>query len=107
MNGSTRVGNLTDQGPQCTGPPRRCNHSTPMAGYSIKLLPYLAVAALLFGALFVYIGVNTIVLGAPLWGAGITVFGILGLLLAGGFWRARKLLVVAEQRLREQQAKRP
>jgi hypothetical protein len=77
-----------------------------MAGYSIKILPYLAAVALLFGALFVYIGINTIVLGAPLWGAGITVFGMLGMLLAAGFWRARRLLVVAEERLREQQKPR-
>ena len=78
-----------------------------MAGYSIKLLPYLAAAALLFGALFVYIGINTIMLGAPLWGAGITFFGVLGLLLSGGFWRARRLLAVAEERLRATQPPRP
>ena len=71
-----------------------------MAGYSIKLLPYLAAATFLFGALFMYIGINTIVLGSLTWGAGITFFGVLGLLLAGGFWRARRLLQVADERLR-------
>ena len=69
-----------------------------MSGYSVKLIPFLAVAAALFGSVFVYIGVNTILLGAPGWGAVIAVFGGTGILLAVALWRARQRLLRARER---------
>lgn len=63
-----------------------------MAGYSIKFLPFLAVGAIAFGGVYVYVGINTMVLGAPGWGAAITVFGLLGILLGVVLWRVRRRL---------------
>lgn len=63
-----------------------------MSGYSVKLMPFLAVAAALFGGVYVYIGINSMLLGAPGWGALITIFGAMGVLLAVALWRMRKRL---------------
>jgi membrane protein implicated in regulation of membrane protease activity len=64
-----------------------------LSGYSIKLLPFLAVAAALFGGVYFYIGINTMLLGAPGWGALIAIFGAMGVLLAVALWRMRKRLL--------------
>ena len=61
-----------------------------MAGYSIKFLPLLAIAAFAFGAVYLYVGVNTIVLGAPVWGVAIAVFGLAGMSLGFLLWRLRR-----------------
>jgi membrane protein implicated in regulation of membrane protease activity len=58
-----------------------------MPGYSLKLLPILALSAVAFGLVYVYVGVNAIILGAPGWGAAITLFGIAGVALGVIFWR--------------------
>ena len=58
-----------------------------MPGYSFKLLPVLALSAVAFGLVYVYVGVNAIVLGAPAWGAAIVLFGIAGVGLGVAFWR--------------------
>jgi hypothetical protein len=61
-----------------------------MPGYSIKLLPALALSAVAFGAVYVYVGVNAIRLGAPGWGAAIVAFGLAGIALGITFWRLRR-----------------
>lgn len=58
-----------------------------MPGYSLKLLPILALSAVAFGLVYVYVGVNAIVLGAPGWGAAIVLFGLAGVALGVTFWR--------------------
>ena len=67
----------------------------------IKLLPFLAVAAALFGGIFMYIGWNAYVGGAAGWGFGIGLFGLTGVALAAMLWRARTRLGRAEKEARE------
>ena len=61
-----------------------------MAGYSFKLLPLLALSAVAFGLVYVYVGVNAMLLGAPGWGAAIAGFGLGGVALGVTFWRLRR-----------------
>ena len=61
-----------------------------MPGYSLKLLPVLALSAVAFGALYIYVGINAMLLGAPGWGAAITAFGAAGVALGVTFWRLRR-----------------
>lgn len=63
-----------------------------MPGYSLKLLPALALSAIAFGIVYVYVGVNSIILGAPGWGAAITCFGLAGVGLGVILWRLRRRL---------------
>ena len=77
----------------------RSSRPRKVPGYSIRLLPFLALAALAFGVMYVYIGVTTILLGAWAWGAIICGFGLIGILLALGFWRARQRLAKREAEL--------
>jgi hypothetical protein len=65
----------------CGRPSRRTN-------VFIKLLPFIAIAAAIFGAIFVYIGWNSYVGGAAGWGIGIGLFGLIGVVLAILLWRA-------------------
>ena len=62
-----------------------------MTGYSFKLLPFLALFSIAFGAVYTYVGVRTILLGAAGWGGAIIVFGIAGMALGVALWRARRL----------------
>ena len=70
-----------------------------MPGYSIRLLPFIALAALAFGGMYIYIGITAMRLGAPGWGLTICAFGLLGILLAVGLWIARRRLTRREAEL--------
>jgi hypothetical protein len=61
-------------------------HSIPTPVF-VKALPFLAIAAFLFGSIFVYIGYQSAAGGAPGWGFGIGLFGLLGVALAIFLWR--------------------
>jgi hypothetical protein len=61
-----------------------------MPGYSLKLLPILALSAVAFGIVYVYVGVHAIILGAPAWGAAILVFGLAGVALGVTLWRLKQ-----------------
>lgn len=52
-----------------------------------KALPFIALAAALFGVLFIYIGWHSYIGGAPGWGVGIGLFGLIGVVLAVLLWR--------------------
>ena len=63
----------------------------------IKLLPFLAIAAALFGAIFTYIGWNAYAGGAAGWGIAIGLFGLIGVSLAVLLWRAGTRLGAASR----------
>jgi ABC-type Na+ efflux pump permease subunit len=47
-----------------------------------KLLPLIALAAALFGMIFIYVGWHSYAGGAPGWGVAIGLFGLLGVAMA-------------------------
>lgn len=63
-----------------------------------KALPLIALAAALFGALFMYIGWHSYVGGAPGWGFGIGLFGLIGVALAVLLWRLGTRLRAPDRR---------
>jgi hypothetical protein len=56
-------------------------------------MPFLAGAAALFGGVWAFIGIDSMLHGAPGWGALITIFGAMGILLGVALWRMRTRLL--------------
>lgn len=74
---------------------------------SLSLLPFIAAAALAFGAVFVWIGVMAAMGGAPAYGVAIAAFGAVGMALAVGLWRAARRIASQDRARRAEAAADP
>ena len=61
-----------------------------MRRLSLVLLPFLAAFALLFGLYYGYTGVMLLLNGRTLAAGLFLAFGVMGIVLAGAIWMARK-----------------
>lgn len=63
-----------------------------------KVLPFMALAAALFGGIFIFIGYESAAGGARWWGVAIGIFGLLGVVLAVALWRLGRRLAEPSRR---------